>query len=411
MSVALRNIYILLLPGILTAITGVGVGDLATAGFAGAQLGTAALWAVVVGALFKFTLTEGLARWQLATGTSIMQGAIEHLRWPFVLFMLFYFFPWCWFVGAALVNAAGVAGSELLQLLGFEVSKGALGVAHSLLALMLIGLGKQKYFGPLMSVLAALLFVTVLVCAWQLPLPAAELVQGLVPRLPADAQELSWIVALMGGVGGTLTIVCYGYWMAETGRSGTHGLRQNRWDLALSYLLTALFGMAMVIIGAASGQADKGLGLLIGIQHYFSEQLSPALGLCFLIGAWAAIFSSMLGVWQAVPQIFADCFYLLLGRPVAPKALIQTRAYRSWLLVLALVPLLSLDMSFKEVQKLYSLIGAGFMPVLALSLLYLNQSKWVAAPYRNGWLAQSSLITVFVFFSWVGWQALVRFIG
>ena len=36
-------------PGLLVAATGVGAGDLATASFTGSQLGTAVLWAVLVG--------------------------------------------------------------------------------------------------------------------------------------------------------------------------------------------------------------------------------------------------------------------------------------------------------------------------------------------------------------------------
>ena len=45
-------------PGLLIAATGVGAGDLATAGFAGARLGVIVLWAIVFGAAMKFVLNE-----------------------------------------------------------------------------------------------------------------------------------------------------------------------------------------------------------------------------------------------------------------------------------------------------------------------------------------------------------------
>ena len=51
----------------LVAATGVGAGDLATATLTGAHLGTAILWAVLIGAGLKFVLNEALTRWQLAT--------------------------------------------------------------------------------------------------------------------------------------------------------------------------------------------------------------------------------------------------------------------------------------------------------------------------------------------------------
>lgn len=401
------RIYSLLMPGILTAITGVGVGDLATAGFTGAQLGTTVLWAVLMGAAFKYCLTEGLARWQLASQQSIISGCITHLRWPFIIFLALYFFPWCWFVGSALVNAAGVAGRELLQLAGIEVSKQQSGLAHSLVALALVLFGKQRLFNPIMGLLAIILFFTVVFCAAQVPMTLSDWQQGLTPDWPSSTQQLSWIVALMGGVGGTLTVVCYGYWIAASGRAGASGLRRNRIDLAVSYTLTALFGMAMVIIGAYAHQTSKGLGLLLGIYTYFSNEHSPLLAYCFLFGAWAAIFSSLLGVWQAVPQIFADCFYQLRGQTHELPELTRSKAYRAWLLVLALLPLLSLNMSFKDAQQLYSIVGAFFMPILAAALLYLNRARFVAPLYRNNRFGRAALIVVFVFFCGVAGQTII----
>ena len=69
-------------PGLLVAATGIGAGDLATAGFAGSSLGAAVLWTVVLGAFLKFVLNEGLARWQLATGETLLEGAVDRLGAP-----------------------------------------------------------------------------------------------------------------------------------------------------------------------------------------------------------------------------------------------------------------------------------------------------------------------------------------
>ena len=66
-------------PGILLAATGVGAGDLLTSTLAGSEAGLVVIWAVVVGAFLKWVLAEGLARWQLATGTTLLEGWIAHL--------------------------------------------------------------------------------------------------------------------------------------------------------------------------------------------------------------------------------------------------------------------------------------------------------------------------------------------
>ena len=66
-------------PGILVAAIGVGAGDLTAAGFAGGKLGTAILWAVIIGAFFKYVLNEGLTRWQLVTGQTLLEGMARRL--------------------------------------------------------------------------------------------------------------------------------------------------------------------------------------------------------------------------------------------------------------------------------------------------------------------------------------------
>src|SRR5690606_1059821 len=67
----------ILAPGLLIAATGVGAGDLVPAGLAGNRLGLSIVWAVALGALLKWALNEGLARWQLATGTTLLEAWID----------------------------------------------------------------------------------------------------------------------------------------------------------------------------------------------------------------------------------------------------------------------------------------------------------------------------------------------
>lgn len=71
--------YSLVAPGILVAATGVGAGDLIFASFAGSNIGLTIVWAAVVGAGLKWLLTEGLARWQMATDSTLIEGSVRHL--------------------------------------------------------------------------------------------------------------------------------------------------------------------------------------------------------------------------------------------------------------------------------------------------------------------------------------------
>ena len=158
-------------PGLLVAATGVGAGDLATAAFTGNQLGTAVLWAVLVGAFIKFVLNEGLARWQLATGQTVLEGAVLRLGRPVQFVFGAYFLLWSYFVGSALISACGVAGHAMFPVFQDAVrDKVVFGIAHSLLGLLGGFRQVQKayaVFGALfMPLLAAALLVLNGRAAW-----------------------------------------------------------------------------------------------------------------------------------------------------------------------------------------------------------------------------------------------------
>jgi Mn2+/Fe2+ NRAMP family transporter len=251
--------------------------------------------------------------------------------------------------------------------------------------------------------------VSTAVALW--PGTGAVLEGLLLPSIPEGG--LDWTLALMGGVGGTVTVLCYGYWLREENRGGQGALWTSRIDLAAAYLVTALFGVAMVIIGSTVEIEGRGAGLLVTLSARLAETLGPAAGTLFLVGALGAVFSSLLGVWQAVPYLFADLWGQLLGTHgpggAALDDAVDTRGlpYRGYLTALALLPMAGLFHSFREVQKVYALAGAWFLPVLALALLFLNgRAGWVGPRYRSRPATQAVLLATLAFFSWIAWRAM-----
>ena len=108
------SFWAILGPGLLLAATGIGGGDLTTATFVGGMLGTSVLWAVALGAFMKFVITEGIARWQLATGKQSSRascsGSVPSSIWIF----LPYFLLWSFFVASAQMSSNGVALHALI---------------------------------------------------------------------------------------------------------------------------------------------------------------------------------------------------------------------------------------------------------------------------------------------------------
>ena len=263
-----RGLLALFGPGLLIAATGVGAGDLATAGFAGAKLGTAVLWAVVLGAAMKYVLTEGIARWQIASGETLVAGVGHRLgRWVLWAFLL-YLIPWTWVVAGALISAAGAATQAMMPLpIGATASKLVWGSMWSLGCLALVWRGGFRVFERCMAIGILVMVGVVVLTAILVDVDVRAAASGLVvPRVPDVEGGRAWTIALVGGVGGTVTMLCYGYWLSQQGRRSDAEIKVCRVDLVAGYTMTAVFGVAMVIIASGIPKQDgSGVGLLVSI--------------------------------------------------------------------------------------------------------------------------------------------------
>ena len=389
-------------PGLLVAATGVGAGDLATASIAGSKMGVAVLWAVLLGAGLKFVLTEGLARWQLATGQTLLRGVVRYLGRPAAWLFLVYLVIWSVAVARALASACGVTAFALLPLFqNPETGKVVFGASHSLLGIVLVLMGSYRLFERVMSVGILLMFIAVVITAALLRPDLGAVLAGLVPTIPAVQGGLAWTVALLGGVGGTVTLLCYGYWIREESRATIDALPLCRIDLATGYFVTAVFGLAMVVVGSTVELEGGGASLLVSLGDRLEASLGATVRWLFLIGAWGAVTSSLLGVWQSIPYLFADLWSMLAGDQAIDRATVDTAGlpYRGFLIFLGVTSIAGLMSSFVQIQKVYAILGALFIPMLALALLILNSREdLVGQSHRNGLPTRMVLVATLVLF-------------
>ena len=379
----------------MMAATGVGAGDLVTGTLAGTELGTTVLWAVVAGAFLKFVLSEGVARWQLATGTTLLEGWNDKLgswiRWVFLAYLTLFTVV----VGRALANACGIAGTALLPIGETEASVLVWAVIHSLVGVVIVLRGSFRAFESIMSVLIGLMFVTVVTTTALIAPPLRDIAAGLVPSIPDDGG--SWVLAVLGGVGGTVTLLSYGYWIQEQDRRGEGMLETCRVDLGVGNGVTAVFGFCVIIIGSQISVEGSGAALATQMAARLADAIGPVGKWIFLAGFWGAVFSSLLGVWQSIPYMFAD--FVRLRNP-SPGDLRQSAPYRVSVLLVAIVPLFLLNAPVRQIQLTYGILGALFLPLLALTLLLLNNRvAWVGKTSRNPIWINLALGACLVFFA------------
>jgi Mn2+/Fe2+ NRAMP family transporter len=391
-------------PGIVAAATGVGAADLVATLTAGSRYGYMLMWAVVLGVIFKIVLVEGTGRYYLSTGKTIFQGWRTLGVWTSWYFGI-YIMIWGFVYGATAMSSVALPLAALFP----GVDSKIFAIVSGLIGLGLVWINKYGLIEKLMTVLIGIMFFAVLVSAALTAPNLGEILTGLIPRIPAEEGAMFYVLGLAGGVGGTITLAAYGYWLREKGWNTPKWMKVMRYDNATAYILTGIFVIATMIMGVellhsaglAISAGDRGL---LDVGNVLAERYGEAFSIIFLIGFFAASFSSLLGVWHGVSLMFAD-FWTNFRKPAdsldqddAPS--LESKPARFYLIWLTILPmsLLFLDRPIFLIL-LYGTLGALFMPFLAITLLILNnQKRLVPKKFRNNWLHNGLLgLTALVF--------------
>lgn len=221
-------------PGLIVAATGVGAGDLVAALVAGTNYALVFAWAIIVGAIFKFVLNEGVGRWHLLSGKTIFEGWQSMGKWASGYFGV-YALIWGFVYGAAGTSSCALAMSAMVP----AIPLWAWAIIHGIAGFAITWSGRFQLFERVMNVLVGLMFITVVGSAI-LVLPQLNgLWHTAVPDLPKGS--LLYALGLIGGVGGSITMASYGYWIQENGWKGPSYISPMRYDSAIAYIVTAIF--------------------------------------------------------------------------------------------------------------------------------------------------------------------------
>lgn len=396
-------------PGLILAATGVGAGDLVTSLEAGTRFGTTLIWAIVIGAFIKFFLVEGLGRWYMATGQTIMEGWHSLGRWASGYFIVYLFLATFVF-GGAVISAAALGTAAMFP---DVLPNWAWAVLHGVFGFVLVGIGRYVLFERVMEFFIGLMFITVVGLAIFLLPGLGEVASGFVPRMPEGS--LLYALGVIGGVGGTFTLASYTYWARERGWRTSPWIPIMRTDVGTGYVVTAIFMLAMIIVGTTMLQ---GTGTSIGDEEglvALSDPLAERFGVVakwlFLIGFWSAVTSSILGAWNGSAYLFAD--FVKTARRVpdeeAESYLSEKSPYfRGFLVWITFPPMVLLF--FGEPVLLiviYAALGALFLPFLAATLLWLLNSERVDREYRNRILPNAVMVLALLVFAALAVQEII----
>ncbi|MFJ7409835.1 Nramp family divalent metal transporter [Streptomyces sp. NPDC098077] len=390
-------------PGIVVAATGVGAGDLVATLIAGSKFGYTLMWAAVIGCVVKISLAEAAGRWHLATGRTLFDGWRSLGPWTTVYFAV-YVVLWGFIYGATAMSSSAL---PIVALFPDGPGLKFWAIVTGLIGLAFVWFNRYAVFEKVMTVLIGIMFVVVVYVAARVVPDVGASFAGLLPVLPDGS--LLYTLGLIGGVGGTITMAAYGYWVNAKGWSNSSWMKVMRLDNRVAYITTGVFVVAMLIVGAellhasqvALTSGDRGL---IDLGKVLEDRFGAGTAKLFLVGFFATSFSSLIGVWHGVSLMFAD-FVERFRAPAAGAAKAgehegadvaerrqRSLPFRAYLLWLTFPPmtLLWLDEPFGLVIA-YGVLGAFFMPFLALTLLWLLNSSRTPGEWRNGWVSNGML--------------------
>ena len=236
-----------------------------------------------------------------------------------------------------------------------------------------------------------------------------------VPTIPSGAGL--YVLSIIGGIGGSVTMLSYNYWMREEKLAGPGPTGYVRGDIAIAYLFTALFGMAIMM---TANQAFYVPGVAITNAQAvtkMAEMLGSILGMfgraAYSVGFWAAVFASLLGVWQSVPYLYADFYSIMKKLPPEERERVTKVTSKPYRLALIFVTLAPIPFAFTgqpiQVIVAYTIVGSLFVPFLAATLLYLNNRvKWTSAVPHNNSPTNALLFVILALFAIVGGDEALR---
>jgi len=342
-------------PSFVWAAEYIGSGEVILATRTGAILGTAVLWAIVLGILLKFWIGMSGARYTVCTG----EGMIDMFNrmpgpkhWAVWVVLVVQFLAGTFSIGAV-VTAAGVFVSSLFPAHMIPESMtnifpGLCGWAVTVVAVAVVWSGLFNILKIVMSILVLIVVLGVLYVAAHVFPGVGVLLKSLtfsVPAVPEWATSLDkvsdnpWkeILPLLGwGAGGFASQVWYTYWVLGAGYGAAAGRGYGRsadvaslrsmtrdaavkikgWcrvlyiDSSLAVVIGVVVTAAFFIAGAGvlgpEKIAPEGPDVAIKLSTVFSSRWGSAGGFLFMLAGAAALISTQIGQLAGWPRLLAD---------------------------------------------------------------------------------------------------------
>ena len=337
-------------PGMILMMTGIGTSHLVTAPTAGGRFAYALLWCVPAAYVFKYYGFELAFRFTNATGKSILEAyATGWRKWPLWYVLVTTLLQSAVGQAGRLIAAAAVLYYMFTEHLGLELRLEAYALILGLVSVAVILRGQYRAVETAAKILAGVLILSTLAVYAVQPAPLAEMGHFFLVEIP----DGSWLViaALLGllptGLDVSLQASEWGTakrvgmsrvrprleeeglvarfdpftspredLMVDMGRLPPHAreycrrwFRIGLWDFRLGHLISFVMAAVFLLLAAVwlYPSPVEGRAVMGEIAGIFTLSVGPWMMIVFVLGAFAATFSTAFNYFDGWPRIVGAC--------------------------------------------------------------------------------------------------------
>jgi Mn2+/Fe2+ NRAMP family transporter len=373
-------------PGIVVVLTWLGAGDLVEAATAGGNYGYALMWSFVLALFFRYLFVSIISKYQLFNPheETVIAGLcrVNKLYAPFIFI-------------SGLIIAHGVGVYLLMGVAEISVKLSGMGdpgvwaTIFSLLAFLSVFQHLYRRIEILLLILAAMLTLSLLGLAVVVGPSPLNLVKGVVgfeiPQTIGRFDALFIAVSMMGAVGGGLANLMYPYFIREKGWIRGEHRRLQQYDLIFGILVLIILDLSVWTVGA---EILHPKGIRVVDLNSLASLLGESFGIIgarlFYIGAFAALFSSIVGNGAAYGYLISDSFVLM--RPKRSEQ-VRNRSYRwiiTWVTLSPLPWIIFGQSDFIGVTITVNAAQVVIIPILVFGIwMITSRAKYIGHEHCN----------------------------
>ena len=337
-------------PGLILMMTGVGTSHLVTAPTAGGRFEFALLWCIPIAYIFKYYGFEMAFRFTNATGKSLIEAyGTAWKKWPLWYVMITTIIQSAIGQAGRLAAAAAVAYYLFTTTFGWPLSQLHYGFVLGATAVAIILRGNYAAVETATKILAGMLIASTFLVFFFRPVGAEAFSHFFIFETPAG----SWLViaaflgllptgidvSLQASEWGKAKKVGMGRIRPELERAGlveafdpfssskmslavdtskiqSHGVEYCRrwfqiglWDFRLGHIVSFLLACIFLLLSAVWMYPSEvaGNNVMGEIAKIFTESIGPGMMVIFILGAFAATYSTAFNYFDGWPRIVGAC--------------------------------------------------------------------------------------------------------